>query len=273
MNIYHELKTNNHMSRFSMSLVILAAIPVMFVFLGIISLIQVQLIDFDLFMYTITSRTVIDSLFLTFSAAFCATMLLILTSTPLAYLLAHYTFPFKSTIEALIDIPIVIPHTVAGIIVYLLFMRQGMIGSVFLPFGIFFEETFWGIVIAMFFVGIPLYTHAVRDGISLMPSLYEDSAKMLGASPFQCFIQVTIPYARRHIMTGSFLAWSRGVSEFAAVVMIAYHPMIISTLIYHEWSIGGLSAASAVALVMICISFVMFSTVRIIGKRGETQYT
>ena len=256
-----------------MSLTVVAAIPVMLIILGIISLIQVQLIDLDLFVDTITSKTVMDSLLLTFSAALCGTILLILTATPLAYLLAQHTFPFKSTIESLIDIPMVIPHTVAGIIVYLLFMRQGMIGSVFLPFGILFEETFWGIVIAMFFVGIPLYTHAVQDGISKMPSLYEDSAKMLGATPAQCFMQVTIPYARRHIMTGSILAWSRGVSEFAAVVMIAYHPMIVSTLIYHEWSIGGLSAASAVALVMICVSFVMFSTVRIIGKRGEARYT
>jgi molybdate/tungstate transport system permease protein len=223
-------------------------------------------------MHTITSKTVIDSLFLTFSAAFCATILLILTSTPLAYLLARHAFPFKNAIEGLIDIPMVVPHTVAGIIVYLLFMRQGMIGSAFLPFGIIFEETFWGIVIAMFFVGIPFYTHAVRDGISQMPLIYDDSAKVLGASPAQRFMHVTLPYANRHIMTGSILAWSRGISEFAAVVMIAYHPMIISTLIYHEWSIGGLSAASAVALVMICVSLAMFVTVRIIGKRGDFRY-
>jgi molybdate/tungstate transport system permease protein len=256
-----------------MSLAIVAAIPVMLIILGIISLIQVQLSALDVFVHTITSKPVIDSLLLTCSAALCATLLLILTATPLACLLARHTFPFKSALEGLIDIPMVVPHTVAGIIIYLLFMRKGMIGSALLPFGIIFEETFWGIVIAMFFVGIPFYTHAVRDGISQMPPLYDDSAKMLGASPSQRFIHVTIPYARRHIMTGSILAWSRGVSEFAAVVMIAYHPMIISTLIYHEWSIGGLSAAAAVALVMICVSFVMLSAVRIVGKRGEIRYT
>ena len=261
------------MSRFSIGLAVVAAIPILLIILGIVSLIQVQLIDIDLFVHTITSKTVLDSLLLTFSAALCATLLLILTSTPLAYLLARHTFPFKGAIEELINIPMVVPHTVAGIIVYLLFMRKGMIGSVFLPLGIIFEETFWGIIVAMFFVGIPFYTHAVRDGISQMPLLYDDSAKMLGASPAQRFIYVTIPYAHRHIMTGSILAWSRGVSEFAAVVMIAYHPMIISTLIYHEWSIGGLSAACALALVMICVSFVMFVTVRIFGKRGEFRYT
>jgi molybdate/tungstate transport system permease protein len=260
------------MNRFSIGLAIIAAIPILLIILGIVSLIHVQLIDVDLFVHTIVSKTVIDSLFLTFSAALCATLLLILTSTPLAYLLARHTFPFKSTIEDLINIPMVVPHTVAGIMVYLLFMRKGMIGSVLLPLGIIFEEAFWGIVVAMFFVGIPLYTHAVRDGISQMPLIYDDSAKVLGASPAQRFMYITIPYAHRHIMTGSILAWSRGVSEFAAVVMIAYHPMIISTLIYHEWSIGGLSAASAVALVMICVSLVMFVTVRIIGKREKFRY-
>jgi molybdate/tungstate transport system permease protein len=78
---------------------------------------------------------------------------------------------------------------------------------------------------------------------------------------------ITLPLTTRHILTGGLMAWGRGVSEFAAVVMIAYNPMIVSTLIYQRFNTGGLYAATAVAFLMVIFSLLLFVSIRMIGGR------
>jgi len=256
---------------FTSSCILIGSIPVLLIILGLCVLVGLQLSNPGAFIDAISDPSVIDSLFLTLSAAATATFLLSIIGTPLAYLLARKAFFGKSLVEGLIDLPLIIPHTVAGIIVYLLFMHQGLIGLTASLADIRFEETFSGIVVAMLFISVPYYVNTVREGFSLVPIRLEYVARSLGATPGKAFIHITLPLTTRHLITGWLMAWGRGVSEFAAVIMIAYHPMIISTLIYQRFNTGGLYAATAVACVMVFFSLLLFIFIRIIGTRILTE--
>lgn len=205
---------------------------------------------------------VISSIFLTFAAGFVAVAILALLGTPLAYQLARTDFRGKALVESLIDIPLILPHTVAGLMVYLLFMARGPIGGLFAAAGIFFEEAFLGIVVAMVFVSTPYYVNTVREGFSRVPVQLEHVARTLGARRFRAFTAVTLPLSQGHLISGATMAWGRAVGEFAAVIMIAYFPMVVSTLIYQRFSTGGLAESRSVAFLMVIVAFLIFLLIR-----------
>jgi molybdate/tungstate transport system permease protein len=151
--------------------------------------------------------------------------------------------------------------------VYLLFMSRGIIGGPLHNMGIVFEDAFPGIVMAMIFVSSPYYIHAVREGFEKVPVHLENVARSLGATRFSAFWHVTLPLSTRHLLSGSFLAWGRAVGEFAAVVMIAYFPMVVSTLIYQRFTTGGLAESRSVAFIMIIICLTVFVLFRWVMRK------
>jgi len=225
-----------------------------------------QLADLPFLIQVALDSRVIDSILLTFGAGLAVVGVLMILGTPLAYVLARTHFRLNSLIEALIDIPLVLPHTVAGIMVYLLFMQRGPLGAPFKDIGIVFEDAFPGIVVAMLFVAMPFYINTVREGFQKVPLHIENVARTLGASRFRAFVLVVLPLSTRHILNGCVLAWGRAISEFAAVIMIAYYPMIVSTLIYYRFTTGGLKESSAIAFLMIVASFSVFLVLRIVTR-------
>lgn len=206
---------------------------------------------------------------LTFAAGFAAVGLLAVFGTPLAYLMDRSSFAGKSFVESLIDIPLVLPHTVAGLMIYLLFMSRGIIGAPFAAAGLFFEDALPGIIVAMVFVSMPYYVNGVREGFAKVPVRLENVARTLGATPWKTFAWISVPLVRRHIVSSAIVAWGRAVGEFAAVVMIAYFPMVVSTLIYQRFTTGGLSESRSVAFLMVIVCFVLFFTVRWLTRRME----
>jgi molybdate/tungstate transport system permease protein len=153
--------------------------------------------------------------------------------------------------------------------VYLLFMTRGVIGAPFASIGVFFEDAYPGIVVAMVFVAIPYYINAVREGFEKVPVHLENVARTLGASRFKAFRHIALPLTTRHILYGSLLAWGRAIGEFAAVIMIAYFPMVISTLIYYRFSTGGLAESRSIAFVMILVCAGVFILFRLILMRSR----
>jgi len=121
-------------------------------------------------------------------------------------------------------------------------------------------------VVAMLFVAMPFYINSVKEGFQKVPVHMENVARTLGATRFQAFCLVVLPSSVRHILNGSILAWGRAISEFAAVIMIAYYPMIISTLIYYRFTTGGIKESTAVAFVMIVACLVVFLVLRTITR-------
>jgi len=216
---------------------------------------------------------VIDSIVVTFAAGFVAVLILLLFGTPLAYLLARGRSRWNGLVESVIDLPLALPHTVAGLMIYLLFMIRGPVGMPLSEIGIIFEEAFAGIVVAMVFVSTPYYVNAVREGITQVPERLEYVARTLGASRFRAVQTITLPLSMRSILSGAFLAWGRAIGEFAAVVMIAYFPMVVSTLIYHRFTTGGLAESRSIAFIMLVACLLVFLCFRLVshgwGKRHD----
>ena len=201
----------------------------------------------------------LDSPKLTFGAAAIATGLAGMGGIPLAYLLARRRFAGKRLVEAVVDLPIVIPHTAAGIALLMVFGGRGLLGKPLAELGVFFTDTWLGVVAAMLFVSMPYLVNMSREAFALVDPDLEQIALVEGANPWQAFLLVTIPLAWRGIFSGALMMWARGISEFGAVVILAYHPRIIPILIYERFEGFGLPAALPVAALLILIAFAVFT--------------
>jgi molybdate/tungstate transport system permease protein len=205
---------------------------------------------------------VISAITVTFAAGMVAVVILMILGTPLAYVLARGRSRWHGMIGTIVDLPLALPHTVAGLMVYLLFMIRGPLGVPFHEIGIVFEDAFAGIVAAMVFVAIPYYVNAVREGITKVPERLEHVARTLGATRYQAIFTITMPLSLRSILSGAFLAWGRAIGEFAAVVMIAYFPMVVSTLIYNRFTTSGIEESRSIAFIMLILCLVVFLAFR-----------
>ena len=247
---------------------LIGGLIVLLTVLSLYKMAYAQITDLPYFISVATNSKVIDSILLTMGAGLNAVILLLIFGIPLAYVLARVDFRGKGIVESLVDLPVMLPHTVAGIMVYILFMRRGVIGEPFSDIGIIFENAYPGIVVAMLFVSSPYFINAVREGFEKVPIHLENVARTLGATRFQAFRLVVLPLSVRHIFNGCILAWGRAIGEFAAIIMIAYYPMVISTLIYFRFTTSGLKESVAIAFIMILVCFVIFAILRRIMKNG-----
>lgn len=209
---------------------------------------------------------VIQSIGLTFLAAGIATAIAVFTGIPLAYLLARRKFWGKRMVEALVSLPVIVPHIAAGVALLLVFGRRGLLGGALAPLGIFFTDNLGGIVVAMLFVSLPYLVNASRDAFVLVERELELVALADGASPWQAFRYVTLPLAGRGVFGGALMMWARGMSEFGAVIILAYHPKIAPLLVYERFEGYGLSGALPVAALLILISLLVFVIARWIVK-------
>ncbi len=210
----------------------------------------------------IADPAVLDSVSLSIYAALIATFIGFLSGVPLAYLLARHEFPGKRIVEGFIDLPIVIPHSAAGIALLFVFGRNFLLGRLFGLAGISFVDSVAGIVIAMLFVSVPFLIDSAREGFRKVDPRIENVARTLGASPWQTFTRITIPLSWRSIVAGGTMMWARGISEFGAVVILAYHPMIAPILVYQRFETFGLDYARPVAVILIVISIAVFVLLR-----------
>ncbi|NIN63134.1 MAG: ABC transporter permease subunit [Anaerolineae bacterium] len=211
---------------------------------------------------TVLDREVRDSILLTFGASLVATIIALFTGVPLAYLLARVDFFGKRLIEGIIDVPIVVPHTAAGIALLMAFGRRSLLGRGFGLVGVEFVSAEPGIVIAMLFVSLSFLVNSAREGFEAVDPRLERVARTLGASPWRAFWRVSLPLAWRSILSGLVLMWARGLSEFGAVVILAYHPMVAPVLLYERFESFGLDYSRPVATLMILICLATFVILR-----------
>jgi molybdate/tungstate transport system permease protein len=223
----------------------------------------------DILWKTILDPEVTSAIGLTLLAALIATLVGFLLGVPLAYLLARTEFPGKRLVEGLIDVPIVVPHTAAGIALLFVFGRNFAVGKAFNSLGINFVDSIAGIIIAMLFVSIPFLIDSAKEGFKKVDVRLENVARTLGASPWQAFIRISFPLAWRSIMAGNIMMWARGISEFGAVIILAYHPMIAPVLVYERFETYGLDYARPIAVLLIFVSVLVFIVLRTIAHRGE----
>lgn len=215
---------------------------------------------------TLLEADVRNAIVLTFYSSALATAIAFLAGVPLAYLLARVDFPGKRLIEGIVDVPIVVPHSAAGIALLMVFGRRSLLGRAFGLIGLRFVSAAPGIVIAMLFVSLSFLVDSAREGFEAVDPRLERVARTLGASPWQAFCRVSFPLAWRSILSGMILMWARGLSEFGAVVILAYHPMIAPVLLYERFESFGLKYARPVATLVILICLVTFVALRLVAR-------
>ncbi len=213
---------------------------------------------------TALDKDVLRSICLTLRASLWATIAAFIFGVPLAYMLARTCFFGKKIIEGLIDIPVIIPHTAAGIALLMVWGRH----SLFTRWtGISIIGTEAAISLGMFFVSVPFLINSAKEAFKLIDVRYEKTAMTLGASSWKTFITVSLPMARKLIISGGIMMWARGISEFGAVVILAYHPMTAPVMIFERFQNFGLSYAVPVTVLLIIISLVIFIILRVIEDR------
>ena len=222
-------------------------------------------VDGRILLQTAREQEVIDSIWLTLRASLYATFLCLLLGVPLAYLLARRRFRGKRLVQALIDLPVVVPHTAAGIALLSVFGRRFWLGRFFHGLGIDFVGSTAGISLAMFFVSLPFLVNAAREGFCAVDARLEKVARTLGAGPWKVFCQISLPLARSHIVCGAIMMWARGISEFGAVVILAYHPMTAPVMIFERFNAYGLRYSQPVAVILLLVCLFIFVLLRVLG--------
>ncbi len=216
---------------------------------------------------------VIGSIFVSVYAALIATVIAVLFGVPLAYILARHDFTGKGFVESIIDVPIVIPHTVSGIALLLVFTSGGLLGEPFSKLGVTFVNAFPGVIIAMLFVSASFVVNSSREGFEKIDPRMEKVARTLGSSTMRTFFIITVPLALRNIVVGSIMCWARAISEFGALVILAYYPLAAPTLIYQRFSSFSLNDATAISVILISLSLALFIAVRLIIRGWRTYDT
>ena len=241
---------------------------VVFYFLGLLLILFIGIPILRMFLSTNPSALietakepeVSTSIFLTLRASLWSTLAALGTGIPLAYILARKNFRGKKVIEGIIDLPVIIPHTAAGIALLAVWGRHSLFSKVS---GLNIIGTEVAISIGMFFVSVPFLVNAVKSGFKLIDERYEKTAITLGATQWKAFWTVSLPMVKKSIFSGSVLMWGRGISEFGAVVILAYHPMTAPVLIFERFQNFGLKYALPVTVLLLLISLIIFIFIRI----------
>jgi molybdate/tungstate transport system permease protein len=207
------------------------------------------------------------SIWLTISTSIAATLIFSVGAIPLAYLLARRNFFLKRLLLGIINIPVIIPHSAAGIALLGVISRNTLVGKAAESMGFGFVNHPAGIIVAMAFVSLPYLLNAAIDGFRNVPERLEKVALTLGASQTRVFFSISLPLAWRNILTGLIMMWGRGLSEFGAVIIIAYHPMITPVMIFERFNSFGLEYARPVTLLFICICLLIFIAMNVISKK------
>lgn len=205
-----------------------------------------------------------DSIVLTVLTATAATLIAAFLGVPLAYLLARRAFPGRRIVQGLIDLPVVIPHPVAGIALLLFLGRRSELGGALANMGLEFVSHVPGIVVAMLFVSAPILVSGAREAFRSVDPQLERVARTLGDTGWGAFRRVTLPLAGRGILAGSILAWARSVSEFGSIVIITYNPKVASIYIYDRFTAFGLHAAIPAAVILLLVALTVFVVIRVL---------
>ena len=220
----------------------------------------------------ITRERVLSSFRVSIQTAFIASLINAVMGLVLAWVLVRYNFPGKKIMDGMIELPFAMPTAVAGIALTSLTSDQGLVGKVFADYGIKIAYTKIGITVALVFVGLPFVVRAIQPVLEKLDGSYEEAATVLGASPTKTFWKVIFPEVVPAMATGFGLAFGRCLGEYGSVVFIAgnkpYETEIVPLIIMSELQEFDYPSATAIALVMLIISFFILFLVNMIQARN-----
>ncbi len=216
----------------------------------------------------VTTPRVVASYRLTFGASFAAALVNAVFGLLVAWVLVRYRFPGKKLVDALVDLPFALPTAVAGIALTALYAGNGWIGQFFEPLGIKIAFTPLGVFVALTFIGLPFVVRTVQPVLEDIEAELEEAAATLGATRFQTFSRVIFPTLFPALLTGFALAFARAIGEYGSVIFIAGNMPMVSEitplLIITKLEQYDYAGATALAVVMLIISFVMLLIINLL---------
>lgn len=224
------------------------------------------------FIKLITKQNVVYAFTTSIVCSFIAAVINVIFGVILAWTLVKYDFPGKRILDGFIELPFALPTAVAGITLSKMYSDTGILGKPLAAIGIKVSYTHLGIIVALIFIGIPFVVRNVQPVLEKLDGQYEEAAYILGASPAKTFFKVILPELRPAILTGFGLAFARGIGEYGSVIYISgnsakEHTQVVSYVIMQKLSYIDYASATAIALVMLVISFLLLFAINVIQMK------
>ena len=248
------------------SLAAVAGLFALFLGLPVLALVARAILDGSLTV-ALTSPVVLDALWLSLATTSISLVITVALGLPLAFVLARRRFRAKGWLEAIVDLPIVLPPSVAGLALLLVFGRRGLLSAPFELLGISVPFTTIAVILAQTFVSAPFFIRSARTGIAGVDRDLEDAARVDGASERHLFRTITVPLAGAALAAGLVMSWARSLGEFGATIMFAGNiegrTQTLPLVVYSEFQGGDLDASIAAAAILVLAAFGVLVAVRI----------
>ena len=221
----------------------------------------------------LTNEEVRQAIWLSLSSTTLSTLLGLFLGTPLAYLLARRHFRGRGVLDTLVDLPMVLPPSVAGIALLLAFGRRGVIGQWLDEVGISIAFTTLAVILAQTFVATPFYIKTAIAAFASLDRELEQAAAVDGASPWQVFVRITVPLCWPILLGGLVMSWARALGEFGATIIFAGNfpgrtqTMPLAIYIGFELDLG---MALTLSIILLTISYLLLFLVKRILQQGVT---
>ena len=220
------------------------------------------------FLAEITRARVLADLWVSLRSALYASLANAGFGLLVAWVLTRYEFPFRRIADALVDLPFALPTAVAGISLSALYAPNGWIGGILAPLGVTIAFQPAGIVVAMMFVSLPFIVRTVQPVIEDLEPEQEEAAHLMGATPLQIFLRISLPAILPALLTGFALAFARCLGEYGSIIFIAGNkPMIseiVPLLIVQELDQFDYQGATAIGVLMLAVSFLLLLTINLL---------
>ncbi|ADB58857.1 tungstate ABC transporter permease WtpB [Archaeoglobus profundus] len=236
--------------------IILGSFLLFYIILPIFTLLLRQCLDIGTLIKVLRDEVVLNALKNTFLTAGITTLIALVLGVPLGYVLARKEFRYKSLIQGIVDVPIVIPHSVVGIMLLTTFSDAIL-------------DSYLGIIMAMLFVSASFTINSARDGFLAVDKKLEDVARTLGAGKFKTFLTVSLPLAFASILSGAIMTFARAVSEVGAILVVAYYPKTAQILVLEYFENFGLKYSTPISVILIVLSLTIFAILRWLLKRSD----
>ncbi len=239
--------------------IFLGSFLVVYIILPIAVTITLQIFDLSMLLKALQDERVLEALWNTLITSTATMFISLIFGVPLGYVLARKDFKGKSIVQGIVDVPIVIPHSVVGIMLLITFSSAIL-------------DNYLGIISAMLFVSASFTINSARDGFLAIDENLEHVARTLGASKLKTFFTISLPLALPSILSGAIMTFARAMSEVGAILIVAYYPKTAQILVMEYFENYGLRASRPIAVLLILISLAIFVALRgIVGRRRHAQ--
>ncbi len=239
--------------------IFLGSFLVVYIILPIAVTITLQIFDLSMLLKALQDERVLEALWNTLITSAATMLISLIFGVPLGYVLARKDFKGKSIVQGIVDVPIVIPHSVVGIMLLITFSSAIL-------------DNYLGIISAMLFVSASFTINSARDGFLAIDENLEHVARTLGASKLKTFFTISLPLALPSILSGAIMTFARAMSEVGAILIVAYYPKTAQILVMEYFENYGLRASRPIAVLLILISLAIFVALRgIVGRRRHAQ--